>query len=270
MKTVRNGALVLLGACGALVACGGGGGTTSTFQPGAGATSTAVIFVGSTPAPTAPPSITLSASPASFTFGGLDPMPPPQSGSVAASPMPVSLALSIDVADPTVIGVSIGESFAAWPARFVVYPVAHGSTTATFSAGGASTTIAAATGLCGRPDALSPASQLVYPRPGATDVSPSTGKLYFAVWLRATSFVPPTFPTIGSHLIVGAHETQEGSTLQPDTPPPGSASVDTTRQGTLQYMSATVPPLRAATAYRTQIYDDACQPALLTGSFTTS
>lgn len=268
MKADRAGALLLIAACGALVACGGGGGTVSGFQPNAAATSTAVIFVGSTPAPS--PSVTLSASPASFTFSGLDPMPPPQGGWVAASPTPVSLALSIDVADPTVIGVSIGESFAAWPARFIVYPVAHGSTTATFSAGGASTTITAATGLCGRPDALSPASQLVYPRPGATNVPASIGKLYFAVWLVGTYFAPATFPTIGSHLIVGAHETQEGSTLQADTPPPGSAPVDTTRQGTLQYMSATIPPLRAATAYRTQIYDDTCQPALLTGSFTTS
>jgi hypothetical protein len=168
-----------------------------------------------------------------------------------------------------VIGVGIVESFAAWPARFIVYPIAHGSTTATFTAGGASATITATTGNCGRPDALSPASQLVYPQPGATGVSPSIGKLYFAVWLRGIYIVPPTFPPINLHLIAGAHDTQEGSALQPDTPPPGSAPVNTQQQGTLQYMSATVTALRSATAYRTQIYDDACQPALLTGSFTT-
>jgi hypothetical protein len=211
----------------------------------------------------------LSASPASFVFGIADPIPPPQGGWVAASPPSVSLGLAIDVADPTVIGVGIGESFAAWPARFIVYPVAHGSTTATFSAGGAATTITVTTGSCGRPDWLSTASQLVYPQPGATGVSPSIGKLYFAVWLRGNFIVPPTFPAINLHLIAGAHETEEGSALQPDTPPPGSAAVDTHQPGALQYMSATVPSLRSATIYRTQIYDDACQPALLTGSFTT-
>ena len=172
--------------------------------------------------------------------------------------------------DPTVIGVAIGESFVAWPAPFIVYPIAHGSTTATFTAGGAAATISASTGNCGRPDQLSAASQLVYPRPGATDVSPSIDKLYFAVRLAGNFSVPPVFPRTNLHLIAGAHETAEGSALQPDTPPPGSAPADPTQQGALQYMSATVPPLRSATSYRTQIYDDACQPALLTGSFTTS
>jgi hypothetical protein len=256
MNGARIGALLLLAVCGALAACGGGG---ATVAPDAVQT------------PSLTPAVVLSASPATFAFGIADPIPSPQSGFVAASPSPVSLGLSIAVADPTVAGVELGESFVAWPARFVVYPIAHGSTTATFSAGGASATITASSGLCGRPDWLSPASQLVFPRPGATGVSPSIGKLYFAVWLTGNVVVPPaSFPPTNLHLIAGAHETAEGSALRPDTPPPGSAPVDLAQQGTLQYMSATVNALRSGTSYRTQIYDDACQPALLTGSFTTS
>ena len=250
MKRAGFAALLLVAACGALVACGGGAGTLA-----ADAIQT--------------PALAVSASPAAFTFGIADPIPAPQSGMVAAAPSPVSLGLSITVNDPTVIGVAIGGLVAAGALRRV--PDRARLNDGDVHRRRRSRHDSTSTGNCGRPDQLSAASQLVYPRPGATGVSPSIDKLYFAVRLAGNFSVPPVFPRTNLHLIAGAHETAEGSALQPDTPPPGSAPADPTQQGALlQDMSATVPPLRSATSYRTQIYDDACQPALLTGSFTTS
>jgi hypothetical protein len=51
--------------------------------------------------------------------------------------------------------------------------------------------------------------------------------------------------------------------------PRGATAVDARTGLVLTIMSATVPELLAATQYHAQIYDDACQPPLIVGTFRT-
>lgn len=205
----------------------------------------------------------LVANPSSVQFSIAQFLPPAQPVQLTKA-NGTSGPFSLSVANPTVVGASSPVS-SGGSASFSVFPIAAGSTSITVAdASGASVTVTAATSACGRPDNLGP-SQMVFPKPGATGVATSIGKIYFGV----LSVLAPKQTNL--HLIAGQNGTLEGGTLHPDTPPPGSGSVTPTPQyPTVTYMSATVPALQAETNYRTQIYDDACQPANLTGAFTTS
>jgi len=136
--------------------------------------------------------------------------------------------------------------------------------TVTDGGSGASTTVSLSTAPCGRPENLDYRSQLVWPLPNATGVSPNIGTLSFAVF-TPTSLVLPT----KLHMVVGTASTLEGGTLQTATPPVGSAA-PTPPPGMVETsMSASVPTLPSGATIHTQIYDDTCQAALLTGTFFT-
>ena len=90
------------------------------------------------------------------------------------------------------------------------------------------------------------------------------GTLCFAVF----SHVAPISTKV--HLSVAAtNATLEGGTLQVATPPPGSATPAPIAGLLETIMSATIPALPSGTVIRTQIYDDTCQGAILTGTLGT-
>lgn len=227
--------LLLLGGC--------GGGSTSTPQPGA-------------------PAVTLSANPSSYTFSLNETAPVPVTISRSVATF---ASLGLAVGDPTQIGVTIPVLGGA-TATFSVIPVANGSTTVTATDGsGVSTTVGVASALCGRPSSIA-AFQLLIPTSGASGVSTSIGTMYFYVY-----FASPT-PQSGSlHLIVGQHGTLEGGTYAPATLPPGTVLPT---PPPIPYMSseivaAAVPRLVAGQQYKTELYNDPCQPADVAGTFST-
>ncbi len=208
-------------------------------------------------------SVTLSANPAAFTFPLNDNTPEPVSVTRSAGPFS-SLALSIG--DPTVVGVS-GPNLTAGSATFTIIPIAHGATTITATdSTGASTSISVMTATCGRPPSILAAQQVV-PAAGATGVATSIGRLYFVAYFETGAAVSGNL-----HLSVGAHASLEGGpivaaalapgTVVPSPPPlPGPVTSAT--------VSATVPALAGGQQYRTQLYNDPCQGAVVAGTFST-
>jgi hypothetical protein len=178
----------------------------------------------------------------------------------------VGSAFTVTVDDPTQLGAGV-SNLDSPSATLYLIPVSSGRTHSTVvrvkNAKGQTTTVTVTQGKCGRPDNLAAQSQLVYPKPGTTGVSPYVNVLYFAVFSRA-----PITP-MNLHLIAGQHATLEGSQLFPALPPSGSKKVAKQPGFVLNYMAATVPRLSRSTSYRTQIYDDTCQPPALTGGFST-
>ncbi|HEY0395965.1 MAG TPA: hypothetical protein VGD01_15805 [Candidatus Elarobacter sp.] len=236
----------------ALSACAGGSSGTASAP--------------ATPSPTATPVPVLSASPNSVFFGGTDALPSPQQVTVTST-SPLSGALTVAVSDPTAFGAS-APVVSGTTATFAVYPISHGTTAAatlTVSGSGATpATVSASTWVCGRPDNLTPSTQLIFPSPGSTgNAAATTTTLYFMV----TSHVAVS--TVKLHLIVGTNGTLEGGTLVVAPPPPGAASPTPPSSGVVTYMRATVPSLQPSTTYATQLYDDTCQLPILAGSFST-
>ena len=173
--------------------------------------------------------------------------------------------LSLAVADPTIVGIT-APAIGATSATFSVTPIARGSTTvtATDTAGG-SASVSVSTALCGRPASLVGAQQVV-PASGAANVATTIGVLYFIVYFATNT------PGNGNlHLAAGAHGTLEGGPLAPATLPPGTVLPTPLPIpfATSQVVSATVPALQPGQQYRTQLYNDTCQPAVLAGSFST-
>lgn len=214
------------------------------------------------PQPTTPQVVTLSASPATYTFP-LDNNTPEPVSVTRSNGTFTSLALG--VADPTVVGVT-APALNGTSATFSVIPIAHGATTVTATdSTGASTSVSVTTASCGRPSSLVAAQQVV-PAAGATGVSASIGTLYFVAY---------SLNGLGAagnlHLIVGAHGTLEGGPLVAATLPPGTVLPTPIplpgATGTI--VSATVPALVPGQQYQTQLYNDTCQPAVLAGTFST-
>jgi hypothetical protein len=218
--------------------CGGAGGTAPTVRPGG-----------------AP----LAVQPASIQFG-TQATPPPQS--VTVENVSSASDVTFSVQDPTVVGVTAGPPSSGEP-TFLIHEIAHGATTVTFTANGTSASVSTQSFLCGRPDALKPAPVLLSPASGSTNVPAGVGTLYFGVY----STVPAIQPYL--HLAVDAHGTLEGSALAVAALPAGTPTAPPQPGRTLTYMSATVPQLQPGTTYRTHVYDDGCQAALIAGSFST-
>jgi hypothetical protein len=172
-------------------------------------------------------------------------------------------AFTVSVDDPTQVGAAVASGGTA----LVVTPISSGRTGATSvhvaNAGGAETIVTASEGLCGRADNLAPGSTIIYPRNGARGVSTHVGKLYFAIFSQKAA------PAARLHLIVGSHGTLEGSRLMKAVAPRGAASVEPRTGLALTVMAATVPELPAASLLHAQVYDDACQPPLIAGTFRT-
>jgi hypothetical protein len=131
---------------------------------------------------------------------------------------------------------------------------------------GSSVTVAVTQEPCGRPDNIIHAD-LIYPPIGTKRVSRTVAALYFAVYAETA---PSTQFPANLHLILGKHETLEGTTLTKAAPPPGSV-IPTPVPGTFvtTYMKGSIPPLPAKTTIQTQVYDDTCQPPILAGAFST-
>jgi hypothetical protein len=269
MTTRSLAALLVLATSTMLIACAGGGATGPAAAPFSPPVATATPTPTPTPAPPPPPppALTLTVSPTSVTFDIFQPVPASQPIVLSGSALTSGPPLVVSIADPTIVGVTPVVFIVQGPPTFAINPVAHGSTTISFIVGTASASVTATTGTCGRPDFLRPESQLIFPQPGLTSVSTSVAKLYFAVAYPNSSAGPSG---VHLNLIVGQHATQPiGVTLQNDTAPPGAATP--TPSPFFQYQVMSVPvPLMSATAYRTQLYDDTCQPAVLTGGFTTA
>jgi hypothetical protein len=268
MSTRSLAALLVVVTSTVLVACAGGGTTGPAAAPFTAPVATATPTPTPTPAPTPPPPPTplLMVTPSSVFFDLGQQVPAAQSVVLSGSALMSGAPLTVSIADPTVVGVTQVQFVVAGPPTYAINPVAHGSTTVTFTIGTASAAVTATTATCGRPDFLRPESQLIFPQPGSTGVPTSLSKLYFAVGYPSFNSLPSA---IHLNLIVGQHATQPISvTLQADTAPPGSATPAPAQNVTYQVMSVPVP-LMPATAYRTQLYDDTCEPAILTGAFTT-
>ncbi len=221
-------------------ACGGGGsGPGSPAQP-----------------------VTLTFSPPSYTFALDDDAP--LTVSLTRSQGPFN-ELALGVADPTIVGLT-PLSFSGSVATLSVVPIAHGSTDVTALDGsGASASFAVATATCARPPSLEAAQQIV-PAPGASAVSTGIGKLYFVGYFKTG-----VRPGGKLHLIVGNTGTQEGGSLSPATPPPGTVlpSPIPLTGTTSAVLAASAPALIAGRSYRTQLYNDTCQPAVIAGNFST-
>jgi len=216
---------------------------------------------GPSPAPTSAP-VTLSASPSAHTFALNETSPLTVWVDRSAGTL---TGFTATVSNPQEFGVlSVGISGPV--AQVLILPVASGAmATATFAdASGAMTTASLSPAICGRPENNDYRSQLIWPLPDATGVSPNVGTLYFAVFTPTSLIL-----TTKLHMVVGTTSTLEGGTLQTATPPIGAAT-PTPPPGMLEtYMSASVPTLPSGANIHTQIYDDTCQGALLTGTFST-
>jgi hypothetical protein len=191
-----------------------------------------------------------------------------------ASPVPVELetnlrfnsSWTVSVDDPTQTGASEPVLTSASTATFYTYPIALGSGKTAIHVSDAnigSVSISVTQALCGRPDDLQANSHLILPRSAAANVPRGIGTLYFAVYSIGTA------PSGNLHLIVGQHGTLEGGALVASPLPPGAQGSKSVPGYTLTYMKAAVPTLPAHSRIRTQIYDDTCQPSLLTGGFST-
>jgi hypothetical protein len=109
-------------------------------------------------------------------------------------------------------------------------------------------------------------SRIVPPQRDADGVSPTIGKLYFAVYAHSAN-------PAGIHVrLLWDHLATETGDLKPDSLPrrvpavrPDFGAPTVTRS----YMSATVPRLLPGTTYRVQLYDVTCEPVEIAGSFTT-
>ena len=228
----------------ALAGCGGGGSS------------------GGSPAAPAQP-VTLSATPAAFTFPLNDNTPEPVSVTRSAGTF---ASLGLSVGDPTVVGVT-ATVLTGSTATFSVIPIAHGATTITTTDGtGVSTTVSITTASCGRPPSILAAQQVV-PASGATGVSPSIGQVYFVAYV-----VTGVAASGNLHMSVGAHGTLEGGQLVAATLPAGTVlPTPPPLPGpyTSTIVSATVPALAAGQQYRTQLYNDTCQGADVAGTFST-
>lgn len=215
----------------------------------------------------APTRSSLVAHPSSVTFPISPTIPSPQAVHLSSASR-LDPPLRVSVMDSTELRVSAPRLTSARSATLSIYPISsgvNGSTTVTVTdAANVSATIKACQEVCGRPDNLfgPPGSQLIYPRAGSMHVPTTIGTLYFSV-------VSNVAPSGYLHLIAAQNDAVEGGPLQPATPPPGATGVTSSPGPVLTYMSATVPMLHAGKTYRTQIYDDACQPPVLTGRFST-
>src|SRR5450755_2771203 len=220
------------------------------------------VNLASTVGATSPPRAALSATPATFTFA-LDHNAPQVVTVTRSSGTFTSVLLS--VADPTIVGVT-DPTLSGASATFSIVPVAYGSTTVNVTdQTGATTAVDVSTASCGRPPSLLAAQQLV-PSSGATHVSTSIGTLYFLAYFQKNVALSGNL-----HLIVGQHGSLEGGPLVAATAPPGTIfptpiPIPNTTQ---MVVSASVPPLAPAQQYRTELYNDTCQPAELAGTFST-
>jgi hypothetical protein len=183
---------------------------------------------------------------------------------VSAS-QPFDSHFGISVTDPTVVGYT-PATLSGTSASLSVFAIAPGSTSISFSDEGGSVAVTTSSDLpCGRPSNLFYNSTLIVPAPGATAVPTNVGALYFAVY----SYGLGGPPTPNLHVIIGAHQSFEAGALVVDAPPFGVPTPAPISGETLTYMRATVPQLTANTSYRTQLYEDTCQSALLAGAFST-
>jgi len=230
-----------------------------------GAFLTAVAFAGAGCAGSTSPAspVVLTASPSSYAFALNETAP--KAITVSRSVGSFS-SVTAATSDSTRFGTSISSS--GGTAIVSVLPVssAGGSpTTLTVTDGsGAYATVSLVPALCGRPDNLDYRSQLIAPLPGATGVPTNLGTLYSAVY----SQVAPVGTKV--HLSVAAtNATLEGGPLQVATPPPGSATPAPIAGPVETTMIATIPALPSGSAIRTQLYDDPCEGAILTGTLTT-
>lgn len=219
--------------------------------------------VASTVGPTPSPSpVILSAMPATYTFALDDNA---QKLVTVSRSSGAFASLQLSVADPTIIGVTT-PTLRATSATFSIIPIAHGSTTVNATdQTGAMAVVHVSTASCGRPPSMLAAQQLV-PESGATNVSSSIGTLYFVVYF------PNRVELSGNlHVIVGQHGTLEGSPLVAATAPPGTVfpTPIPIPNATEMVVSASIPALAPAQQYRTEVYNDTCQPAVLAGAFST-
>lgn len=223
----------------------------------------------------AAPPAPLLASPSSLQFLGTAPVPLPQLVTITKASALVG-PLVATVADPKVAGASTPVQTGPTTASFSIYSISAGSTLVSVTdAAGSVATIPISGWLCGRPPNLVSA-QLVYPKPGSTQVPTTIGKLYFGIVSVSTPQPSQrTLPLL--HLFFGtpgAYQTLEGSFLQMDTPPSPSPTVAPVLPtpypfSTVSYMSAGVPVLVPNTTYTAQLYDDTCQGPSVAGSFST-
>ena len=226
----------------ALAGCGGGGSSRSAAPA---------------------QSVTLSATPAAYTFPLDDNTPEPVSIGRSTGAF---ASLGLSVGDPTIVGVTAPILTGA-SATFAVIPIAHGATTITATdSTGVSTTVSITTATCGRPPSILAAQQVV-PASGATGVSPSIGQLYFVAYVVTGVAVSGSL-----HMGVGAHDTLEGGPLVAATLPAGTVvPTPPPLPGpyTSTIVSATIPALAAGQQYQTQLYNDTCQGADVAGTFST-
>lgn len=216
--------------------------------------------------PTTPPiSPNLIAAPGSVVFSTSPYIPDPVTVELETN-LRFDPTWTVAVDDPTQTGASEPVLTSASTATIQVYPIAissgHTSITVRNSNGG-STSIGVTQGGCGRPNNLVYDSRMVYPKVGSMGVARRISALYFAVYSITAE------PSGNLHLIVGEHGTLEGGALAVAPLPPGAQGSKAVPGYTLTYMKAAVPTLPAHSHIRTQIYDDTCQPALLSGGFST-
>ena len=214
---------------------------------------------GTTPQPS---KATLSATPAAFTFS-LDQNAPQRVDITRSTGAFTSLQLVIG--DPSIAGVTT-PSLGGASATFSITPIAHGSTSVQVTdQSGATIRVNVTTASCGRPASLLAAQQLV-PNPGATHVPTSIGTVYLL-----TYFQDRTTLSGNLHLIVGRHGSLEGGPLVAATAPPGTVfpTPIPIPNSTQIVVSATVPALAPAHQYKTQVYNDTCQPAVRGATFST-
>jgi hypothetical protein len=110
------------------------------------------------------------------------------------------------------------------------------------------------------------AAQQLVPASGTINVSSSIGTLFFLAYFQNGVALSGNL-----HLIVGKHGTLEGGPLVAATAPPGTVfptpiPIPNTTEVVVR---ASVPALAPAHQYRTEVYNDTCQPAVFAGAFST-
>lgn len=174
-------------------------------------------------------------------------------------------ASSVSITDPTIVGAYL-SAVSPTTETLTLIPIAQGLTTVTARDGqGQTVTVTTQSSACGRPDSLTSYSQLIYPATKSTGVATSIGTLYFVTYSKTI------LTTVKLHLVVGQTQSLEGGTLAPAAPPPQAVIPAAPPVAGLiaAYWSATIPPLPASSTIRTQLYDDACQPAVIVGTIST-
>jgi hypothetical protein len=227
-------ALAVAAAVCALAGCGGASSGASAPTPAPTPSATSLPTELHLPTPTPAP-LTLSAQ--SVTFDIFNPQPQ----TITVTSASFGGALHALPVDGTQVGATVSMT-GTGSATVSLIPIAHGAGS---PSGATSVTLH---------------STLISPQPGASGVSPAVGRLYFAV----TSVVAPS-PVLHVWTPYG---TLEGSVLTAATPPPGAASF--TPGPNVTVMSATIGTLPTLARVTTQIYDDPCQPAVVTGTFDTA